>query len=155
MFNIKAINILCGMGELTRIINQSEDIRTERSITQTRNKGNLSCPRAIVTALTYIPSLTYQFPHKRYNLSSRVVKTGCRAYWICYERYESSLVRSAKRVSHVRIFLNVEDLLELRIDVHMGTPGEGGRKRRVKRIEKGRIKNNPSKLLFNLWLNES
>lgn len=134
------------MGELTRIINQSEDIRTERSITQTRNKGDLSYPRAIVTALTYSTILDIPVSTQEIQL------IGCRAYWVCYQRYAGSLVSSTKRVSHVRIFLNVEDLLELQIGVHMGTPGERGRKRREKRIEKGRIKNTPFKFLLNLRL---
>ena len=51
-FNIKIINMPKGQGR-SKIINLSQDVHTKKCITQIRNKDNLCCPRAIITALTY------------------------------------------------------------------------------------------------------
>jgi hypothetical protein len=53
IFTFKIFNISRGCSKSDKIINLARDNRTKRCITQIKNKDNLCCPIAIITALTY------------------------------------------------------------------------------------------------------
>jgi hypothetical protein len=52
-FNAEVVNMPRGATNAKRLLNIAEDSRTKKSITSTKNKDNLCCPRAVIVGLTY------------------------------------------------------------------------------------------------------